>query len=304
MASSLSWLLFLGSQPNEGITDPSWSQITDAFFSLDGECVQRDTLILCCPGYGFLNVCGGNSQRFLVFFEVGPDWLATFPTARFLPTLPTRYLQAVHLYQSGPDLPLCAQPPLFSPAYTALSWPLLSHIARSFFEEGRLYVDCELQWEIETEPVPSFLPAPPPSPAATPHASSPTLLVLGSASSQSFPLPDWSDLETALFCLDGHSLTHAFFSRPDRGTLAVLGGLEQRYAVFFFPHDQRFPVLSLQAIDPSLAGPDVELCIQTIAKYPARTAIRQPLAWHILQHFYQTLSIPRDVHWLLGFLPQ
>ncbi|WP_069802110.1 hypothetical protein [Thermogemmatispora onikobensis] len=297
MTSPLSWLLFLGSQAEEEISDPSWSQIADAFHSLDGQCRRRDALILCCPSYGTLHICGGNSLRFLVFFELGPEWLASFATARFVPT---RYLQAVDLDQAGPDLPLCLQPPFFSPSYTALSWPRLIQSVRSFVEKGQLYH----KWEIETEPAPPFLPVPPSSLVASSHASSPSLLVLGPSSSQSFPSPDWSDLETALFCLDGHSLTHAFFSRPSRGTLAIVGGLQQRYALFFFPHDQRFPVLSLQAMDPSLTGPEVELCIQTPAAFPSRLAIRQPLAWHILQHFYHTLTIPRDVHWLLGVTPQ
>nr|BBH93336.1 hypothetical protein KTA_15350 [Thermogemmatispora argillosa] len=291
-SSSLSWVLSLGSQDPQEILDPSWFQITDAFFSLDGSSVRRDLLILTCPSYGSLHFGGGNSQRYLVFFELAPAWMAPHTAARFIPT---RYLQAVDLYQTASDLPLCLQPPVSSPAYAVLSWPRLSELARSFFEEGSL----DGYWEIETEPAPAFLPVPPAPPADSPHASSPSLLVLGPTSSDSFPLPNWSDLETALFCLDGHSLTHAFFSRPDRGTLAVLGGLQQRYAVFFFPQGQPLPVLSLQAMDPSLAGPDVELRIQVYVEFPSRTAVRRPLAWRILQHFYQTLTIPRDVHWLL-----
>ncbi|WP_069802102.1 hypothetical protein [Thermogemmatispora onikobensis] len=295
MTSSLSWLLFLGSEDPEELLDPSWSQITDAFFSLDGQCVRRDLLILTCPSYGSLSFGGGNSQRFLVSFEPVPAWVAPHTAARLTSTrFPTRYLQAVDLYQTASDLPLCLQPPVSSPAYAVLSWPLLSQLARSFFEKGSLHG----YWEIETEPAPAFLPVPPAPPADSPHASSPSLLVLGPSSSQSFPSPDWSDLETALFCLDGHSLTHAFFSHPDRGTLAVLGGLQQHYALFFFPHGQPGPGLLLQAMDPSLAGPDVELCIQVYVEFPSRIAVRRPLAWHILQHFYQTLTIPRDVHWL------
>ncbi|WP_069802101.1 hypothetical protein [Thermogemmatispora onikobensis] len=287
------WRLALGSQDQVAILDPSWSQIADAFHSLDGQCRHRDWLSLISPQQQSLIICGGNSLRFLVFYLLSGSW-----DADPLP-LPTRYLQAVHLDQAGPDLPLCLQPPLFSPSYTALSWPLLSQIARRFFQDGQLYVGSGLRWEIETQPTPAFLPVPPSSLVPSPHASSPSLLVLGPSSSDSFPLPNWSDLETALFCLDGHSLTHAFFSHPDRGTLAVLGGLQQRYVVFLFPHDQHFPVVSLQAIDPSLTGPEVELCIQTPAEFPSRLAVRQPLAWHILQHFYHTLTIPRDVHWLL-----
>ncbi|WP_052890514.1 hypothetical protein [Thermogemmatispora carboxidivorans] len=293
MTSSPPWRLSLGSQGNDEIHDPSWSQIADAFFSLDGQCGHRDWLSLISPQQQSLIICGGNSRRFLVSHLLAASW-----DADPLP-LPTRYLQAVDLDQTGPDLPLCLQPPVSSPAYAVLSWPLLSQIARRFFEDGQLYLRSGLRWEIETTPPPTFLPVPPSSPAVSLHASSPSLLVLGPSSSQSFPSPDWSDLETALFCLDGHSLTHVLLTHPDRGTLAVLGGLQQRYAVFLFPPNQRFPVVSLQVMDPSLAGPEVELCIQTPAQFPSRIAIGQRLAWKILQQFYRTQTIPRDVHWLL-----
>ncbi|WP_376793731.1 hypothetical protein [Thermogemmatispora sp.] len=302
MTSSLSWQLSLGSPAEEVITDPSWSQIADAFRSLDGQSPRSGWLSLSCPQQHSLTLCGGLSQRFLVLFRPGP------PTPAPARSFPTRFLQAVHLSQSGPDLPLCLQPPLLSPSYATLSWPPLLHIVRCFWETGELDLHPaqhpQIVWTLETDSPPTTLPTLPPPRPDWSYPS--TLLVLGPGLSQPFTQAYWEPgrfmamASTALCYLNGQTLTHAFFSRSNHGTLAVLGGLEQRYAVFFFPHDQRFLVDTLLAMDPALAGPEIEVCTQPHIRSSARTALQQPLAWHILQHFYQTQTIPRNLHWLLN----
>ncbi|WP_156025498.1 hypothetical protein [Thermogemmatispora carboxidivorans] len=293
------WRLSLGSQDQVAILDPSWSQISDAFFSLDGLSPRTCRLSLTSPQQQSLTIRGGHSLRFLVLFDPSPTRPAPAPL------IPTRSLQAVHLHQTGPDLPLCLQPPLLSPAYATLSWPLLVPIARHFLAHGELYRSLPLQpdlgWTLETDPPPHTLPVPPsPRPDL---AHTPTLLALSPDTSDLSVAPNWHTLITTLAFLDGQIVTHVFLTLPDHGTLAIVGGLQQRYAVFFFPHNQRFPVETLLAFDPSLAGPAVSVCTQPPTSSPARTALQQPLAWRILQHFYHTQTIPRDVHWLLDVQP-
>ncbi|WP_141727612.1 hypothetical protein [Thermogemmatispora onikobensis] len=299
MTSFMSWLLSLGSPAEEVLTDPSWSQISDAFHSLDGQSPRSCWLSLTSPQQQSLIICGGHSLRFLVLFHPRP------PKPALAHPFPTRSLQALYLFQSGPDLPLCLQPPLLSPSYATLPWSPLLHLVRHFWQTGLLLLHSpqhpQIAWSLQTDPPPSSLPTLPPP---QPDWSSPsTLFLLGPSVSQPFLEPDWFELSTALCHLDGQTLTHAFFSRANRGTLAVLGGFQQRYAVFFFPHNQHFPVETLLAFDPSLAGPDIEVCSQPPTSSPARTAVQQPLAWRILQHFYHTQTIPRDVHWLLDGQP-
>ena len=49
--------------------------------------------------------------------------------------------------------------------------------------------------------------------------------------------------------------------------------------------------------DLSLTSPDVELTVQTPAKYPARVAVRLPLVLQAAEQFYRSGELPKDVYW-------
>lgn len=110
--------------------------------------------------------------------------------------------------------------------------------------------------------------------------------------------PNWEQIQSFLIAMDGSSFDEFELTLTGQGTLEVGGGDKQRYIVVYFPEDHP-DHSSLTLTDPSLPGPDVELTVQQRAMYPAKYAVQMPLVMKVVEHFFRTGRVPRDVRWEL-----
>lgn len=123
-------------------------------------------------------------------------------------------------------------------------------------------------------------------------------LRIGGTSAAYIPDPDWRQIQHVLLKLDGVTLDTVSLELMGKGSLVIGGGDEGRYMVVYFPENH--PDLpSMTLTDPSLTGPDVELTIQTPARFAAKYAVMFPLVLQVVEHFFHTGEVPGDVRWEL-----
>ena len=108
--------------------------------------------------------------------------------------------------------------------------------------------------------------------------------------------PTWQQIKDALLEMDGMNSKEVELKLEDVGSMLINGGNQSRYLVVYFPAEDP-DTLSVNLTDLSLTGPDVELTVQTPAKYPARIAVRLPLVLQAVEHFYRSGELPKDVYW-------
>jgi hypothetical protein len=108
--------------------------------------------------------------------------------------------------------------------------------------------------------------------------------------------PDWSQIQQAILEMNGTRITEVILQLTEQGSLFVEGGDEGRYLVVYFPEDHP-DTPSLTLSDLSLSGPDVRLTVQTPTEYAAKYAIKLPLVLHVLEQFFHTGKVPKDVRW-------
>jgi len=122
-----------------------------------------------------------------------------------------------------------------------------------------------------------------------------TELRIGEAS---LPDPDWQQVQYALHKIDGVKLDTVSLEIAGKGSLVIGGGDNGRYMVVYFP--ELHPDLpSMTLTDLSLFGPDIILTIQTPAPFAPKYAVKLPLVLRVVEHFYHTGQVPKDVRWEL-----
>lgn len=108
--------------------------------------------------------------------------------------------------------------------------------------------------------------------------------------------PTWQQIKDALLEMDGINSKEVELKLEDVGSMLINGGNQGRYLVVYFPAEDP-DTLSVNLTDLSLTGPDVELTVQTPAKYPARIAVQLPLVLQAVEQFYRSGELPTDVYW-------
>jgi hypothetical protein len=109
---------------------------------------------------------------------------------------------------------------------------------------------------------------------------------------------DWRAIQNALVEMNGATINEVVLELVGKGSLFVEGGDEGRYLVVYFPASHP-DTPSLTLADLSLTGPDVKLTVQTQSEYAARHAVKLPLVLKVVEHFFQTGEVPKDVRWEL-----
>jgi hypothetical protein len=108
--------------------------------------------------------------------------------------------------------------------------------------------------------------------------------------------PDWPQIQQAILEMNGTRINEVILQLIGQGSLFVEGGDEGRYLVVYFPEDHP-DTPSLTLSDLSLSGPDVRLTVQTPSEYAAKHAVHLKLVLHVLEQFFHTGKIPKDVRW-------
>jgi hypothetical protein len=108
--------------------------------------------------------------------------------------------------------------------------------------------------------------------------------------------PTWQQISDALLEMDGTKSNEVELALENVGSLLINGGDQGRYLVVYFPTEDP-DTLSVTLTDLDLIGPDVQLTVQTPAKYPARVAVRLPLVLQAVEQFYRSGELPKDVYW-------
>ena len=108
--------------------------------------------------------------------------------------------------------------------------------------------------------------------------------------------PTWQQIKDALLEMDGMNSKEVELKLEDGGSMLINGGNQGRYLVVYFPAEDP-DTLSVNLTDLSLTGPDVELTVQTPAKYPARIAVQLPLVLQAVEQFYRSGELPKDFYW-------
>jgi Immunity protein Imm1 len=107
--------------------------------------------------------------------------------------------------------------------------------------------------------------------------------------------PTWQQISDALLEMDGTKSNEVELALENVGSLLINGGDQGRYLVVYFPTEDP-DTLSVTLTDLDLIGPDVQLTVQTPAKYPARVAVRLPLVLQAVEQFYRSGELPKDVY--------
>lgn len=110
--------------------------------------------------------------------------------------------------------------------------------------------------------------------------------------------PDWQDIQSALLEMNGTAINEVSLELVGKGSLFVEGGDEGQYLVVYFPVNHP-DVPSLTLTDLSLRGPDVKLTVQTPTEYAAKYAVKLPLVLRVVEHFFRTGEVPKEVRWEL-----
>jgi Immunity protein Imm1 len=108
--------------------------------------------------------------------------------------------------------------------------------------------------------------------------------------------PTWQQISDAILEMDGTHSKEVELELENVGSMLIGGGDQGRYLVVYFPAEDP-DTLSVTLTDLDLTGPDVQLTVQTPAKYPARVAVRLPLVLQAVEQFYRSGELPRDVYW-------
>jgi len=108
--------------------------------------------------------------------------------------------------------------------------------------------------------------------------------------------PTWQQIYDALLEMDGTNSNEVELELENVGTMVIDGGDQGHYLVVYFPAEDP-DTLSTTLTDLTLTGPDVQLTVQTPAKYPARVAVRLPLVLQAVEQFYLSGKLPTDVYW-------
>src|SRR5947209_7166400 len=124
-------------------------------------------------------------------------------------------------------------------------------------------------------------------------------LRIGEMGEEQVPNPDWQHIQNALIKMDGTTLDEVVLELGGKGSLCVAGGDEGRYLVVYFPANHP-DAPSLTLTDLSLTGPHVTLTVQTSAEYAAKYAVKWPVLSQVVDHFFRTGVLRRDVRWELG----
>ncbi len=108
--------------------------------------------------------------------------------------------------------------------------------------------------------------------------------------------PTLQQINDALLEMDGTKSNEVELELENVGSMLIHGGDQGRYLVMYFPAEDP-DTMSVTLTDLTLTGPDVQLTVQTPAKYPARVAVRLPLVLQAVEQFYLSGELPKDVYW-------
>lgn len=110
--------------------------------------------------------------------------------------------------------------------------------------------------------------------------------------------PDWQQIQHALLEMNGTTVSEVVLKLAGKGSIFVEGGNEGRYLVVYFPANHP-DTPSLTLSDLSLTGPDVKLTVQTPSEYAPKHAVKLPLVFKVIEHFFHIGEVPKDVRWEL-----
>ena len=108
--------------------------------------------------------------------------------------------------------------------------------------------------------------------------------------------PTWQQISDAILEIDGTYSKGVELELENVGSMLIGGGDQGRYLVVYFPAEDP-DTLSVTLTDLDLTGLDVQLTVQTPAKYPARVAVLLPLVLQAVEQFYRSGELPEDVYW-------
>jgi hypothetical protein len=108
--------------------------------------------------------------------------------------------------------------------------------------------------------------------------------------------PTWQQIYDALLEMDGTHRNEVELELENVASMIIGGGNQGHYLVVYFPAEDP-DTLSVTLTDLTQTGPDIQLTVQTPAKYPARVAVRLPLVLQAVEQFYLSGKLPQDVYW-------